>query len=128
MAFDTGGTMSDTFIIDEEGIFVVGKAQTTPENESEGILDSIRDALEQWKTSIEISGHSIGALVYSVVTTPSNIGLALLALASFLVVLKFFYTFRAKNQGELYKLGDSQKELESQLKAFKPKTSEPPKE
>ena len=25
MAFDTGGTMSDTFIIDEEGVFVVGK-------------------------------------------------------------------------------------------------------
>ena len=33
MAFDTGGTMSDTFIIDEEGVFVVGKAQTTPDNE-----------------------------------------------------------------------------------------------
>jgi acetone carboxylase beta subunit len=65
MAFDTGGTMSDTFTIDEEGIFVVGKAQTTPENESEGILNSIRDALEQWNTNIEESGHSIEALVYS---------------------------------------------------------------
>jgi len=65
MAFDTGGTMSDTFIIDEEGVFVVGKAQTTPDNESEGIINSITDALEQWNTSIEVSGHSIGALVYS---------------------------------------------------------------
>jgi N-methylhydantoinase A/acetone carboxylase beta subunit len=65
MAFDTGGTMSDTFIIDEEGIFVVGKAQTTPDNESDGILNSIRDALEQWDTEIEKSGHSIEALVYS---------------------------------------------------------------
>ena len=41
MAFDTGGTMSDTFIIDENGVFTVGKAQTTPDNESEGILNSI---------------------------------------------------------------------------------------
>ncbi len=65
MAFDTGGTMSDTFIIDEEGVFIVGKAQTTPENESEGILNSIEDALEQWNTSIEVSGNSIEALVYS---------------------------------------------------------------
>ncbi|MFX1315564.1 MAG: hydantoinase/oxoprolinase N-terminal domain-containing protein, partial [Promethearchaeota archaeon] len=65
MAFDTGGTMSDTFTIDEEGVFVVGKAQTTPENESEGILNSIEDALEQWNTKLEESGHSIEALVYS---------------------------------------------------------------
>ncbi len=65
MAFDTGGTMSDTFIIDEEGIFIIGKAQTTPENESEGITNSISDALEQWDTNIEKSGHSIEALVYS---------------------------------------------------------------
>ncbi|MFX0155351.1 MAG: hydantoinase/oxoprolinase family protein, partial [Candidatus Hodarchaeota archaeon] len=65
MAFDTGGTMSDTFIIDENGVFVVGKAQTTPENESIGILNSIKDALEQWETKIEESGQSIEALVYS---------------------------------------------------------------
>jgi N-methylhydantoinase A/acetone carboxylase beta subunit len=65
MAFDTGGTMSDTFIIDENGVFIVGKAQTTPENESNGILNSINDALEQWDTSLGVSGHSIEALVYS---------------------------------------------------------------
>jgi acetone carboxylase beta subunit len=65
MAFDTGGTMSDTFIIDEEGTFVVGKAQTTPEKESIGILNSIEDALNQWNIKIEDSGHSIEALVYS---------------------------------------------------------------
>ena len=65
MAFDTGGTMSDTFTIDEQGTFVVGKAQTTPENESEGILNSIIDALEQWNIKIEDSGNSIEALVYS---------------------------------------------------------------
>ncbi len=66
MAFDTGGTMSDTFIIDEQGVFIVGKAQTTPNNESEGILNSISDALEQWNTSIEVSGHSLEAFIYCV--------------------------------------------------------------
>ena len=65
MAFDTGGTMSDAFIIDEKGMFVVGKAQTTPHNESEGIINSITDALNQWDTSLEESGNTIEAVVYS---------------------------------------------------------------
>jgi acetone carboxylase beta subunit len=32
LAIDAGGTMTDTFIVDERGSFVVGKAQTTPED------------------------------------------------------------------------------------------------
>ena len=36
LGIDAGGTMTDTFIIDEDGQFVVGKAQTTPEDESLG--------------------------------------------------------------------------------------------
>src|ERR671919_335358 len=48
LAIDAGGTMTDTFIVDEAGSFVVGKAQTTPEDESAGFMESARDALEQW--------------------------------------------------------------------------------
>jgi acetone carboxylase, beta subunit len=40
--------MTDTFIVDEAGSFVVGKAQTTPEDESIGFMGSSRDALAQW--------------------------------------------------------------------------------
>ena len=40
--------MTDTFIVDEAGRFVVGKAQTTPEDESVGFMRSSEDALEQW--------------------------------------------------------------------------------
>jgi N-methylhydantoinase A/oxoprolinase/acetone carboxylase beta subunit len=29
LAIDAGGTMTDTFIVDESGSFVVGKAQTS---------------------------------------------------------------------------------------------------
>ena len=35
LAIDAGGTMTDTFIVDENGHFVVGKAQTTPQDESD---------------------------------------------------------------------------------------------
>jgi len=62
---DTGGTMSDSFIIDEDGSFIIGKAITTPDDESEGILNSIKDALNYWDTTLENSGGSIEALVYS---------------------------------------------------------------
>ncbi|TFG27031.1 MAG: hydantoinase/oxoprolinase family protein [Promethearchaeota archaeon] len=65
IALDTGGTMTDSFIIDESGIFSVGKAQTTPENESEGILNSIEDSLKYRNTNLDESGKSVEALVYS---------------------------------------------------------------
>ena len=45
LAIDAGGTMTDTFIVDGAGSFVVGKAQTTPEDESEGFMASAEDAL-----------------------------------------------------------------------------------
>ena len=48
LAIDAGGTMTDTFIVDEAGAFVVGKAQTTPEDESVGFMRSAEDALDQW--------------------------------------------------------------------------------
>ncbi|MFX1443942.1 MAG: hydantoinase/oxoprolinase family protein [Promethearchaeota archaeon] len=65
IALDTGGTMTDSFIIDETGKFTVGKAQTTPENESEGILNSIADSLQYRGITLADSGESVEALVYS---------------------------------------------------------------
>jgi acetone carboxylase, beta subunit len=51
MAIDAGGTMTDTFIVDGLGGFVVGKAQTTPDDESAGFMASAEDALEQWEST-----------------------------------------------------------------------------
>ena len=48
LAIDAGGTMTDTFIVDRAGEFVVGKAQSTPEDESVGFMASTRDALAYW--------------------------------------------------------------------------------
>src|SRR5205085_1203199 len=41
--------MTDTFIVDSSGEFVVGKAQTTPDDESRGFMDATRDALGYWE-------------------------------------------------------------------------------
>ncbi len=48
LGIDAGGTMTDTFIVDEEGNFEVGKAPTTPQDESLGFLESTQDAISYW--------------------------------------------------------------------------------
>jgi N-methylhydantoinase A/acetone carboxylase beta subunit len=65
LAIDAGGTMTDTFIVDERGAFVVGKAQTTPEDESEGFMASSIDALEQWGSTPEESFPLIASGIFS---------------------------------------------------------------
>ena len=65
LAIDAGGTMTDTFIVDAPGTFVVGKAQTTPEDESIGFMESARDALEQWDSSPEEAFPRIASGIYS---------------------------------------------------------------
>jgi acetone carboxylase, beta subunit len=65
LAIDAGGTMTDTFIVDEEGSFVVGKAQTTPDDESIGFMASARDALEQWQSTPEEAFARLASGIYS---------------------------------------------------------------
>jgi N-methylhydantoinase A/acetone carboxylase beta subunit len=65
LALDTGGTMTDTFVVDNDGKYTVGKAQTTPEYEAEGVIESFDDALGYWGTSIDESTDSLRGTVYS---------------------------------------------------------------
>jgi len=65
LAIDAGGTMTDTFIVDERGEFVVGKAQTTPEDESTGFMESARDALAQWDTTPQDAFGEVVSGIYS---------------------------------------------------------------
>lgn len=65
LAIDAGGTMTDTFVIDDQGEFVVGKAQTTPEDESIGLMNSSKDALSYWDAKVEEEFPTLLAGVYS---------------------------------------------------------------
>jgi N-methylhydantoinase A/acetone carboxylase beta subunit len=65
LAIDAGGTMTDTFVVDEHGAFVVGKAQTTPDDESVGFVASANDALAQWGTTPAEGFPSIVSGIYS---------------------------------------------------------------
>jgi acetone carboxylase, beta subunit len=65
LAIDAGGTMTDTFVVDRAGEFVVGKAQTTPEDESLGFMDSTRDALRYWDLEPEQALSRMVSGIYS---------------------------------------------------------------
>ncbi|HLQ85339.1 MAG TPA: hydantoinase/oxoprolinase family protein [Salinisphaeraceae bacterium] len=65
LGIDAGGTMSDTFFVDSTGEFVVGKAQTTPENESLGLIASCKDALTLWDRTLEDTLPQLQTGVYS---------------------------------------------------------------
>jgi acetone carboxylase, beta subunit len=65
LAIDAGGTMTDTFVVDGRGGFVVGKAQTTPEDESVGFMASARDALAQHDTTPAQAFPRIVSGIYS---------------------------------------------------------------
>ncbi len=48
MASDAGGTMTDMMVVDGEGNFTIGKAATTPQDQSLGVWESLTDAFEYW--------------------------------------------------------------------------------
>ncbi len=65
MSMDAGGTMTDTFFVDDTGRFVVGKAQTTPADESIGFGRSVEDALAQWGQAPEAVFPKVATGIYS---------------------------------------------------------------
>ncbi|CAB3393185.1 MULTISPECIES: hydantoinase/oxoprolinase family protein [Kyrpidia] len=65
LAIDTGGTMTDTILIDTNGQFVVGKAQTTPDAVSKGIMESLKDAAGQWDINLQEAVSGLELVVYT---------------------------------------------------------------
>src|SRR5437764_666970 len=57
--------MTDTFIVDRAGEFVVGKAQSTPEDESVGFMASARDALAYWDSDPALALPRMVSGIYS---------------------------------------------------------------
>ena len=65
LGIDTGGTMTDTVLVDEKGEFTIGKAQTTPEFEAKGIINSLKNAAEKWNMNVEDVAKSLKIVIYS---------------------------------------------------------------
>ena len=56
IACDAGGTMTDVIIVDEAGQFVIGKAPTTPHDESIGYIESLDEAVTYWSDRLASNG------------------------------------------------------------------------
>lgn len=65
LGIDAGGTMTDTLLVDEHGRFAVGKAPTTPHNESEGFLESAEDAAGYWQLTPREAFEQLAVVLYS---------------------------------------------------------------
>lgn len=65
LGVDAGGTMTDTFFVDSEGDFVVGKAQSTPDDESIGLIESSQEGLSHWDISLSDALAQLQTGVYS---------------------------------------------------------------
>jgi N-methylhydantoinase A/acetone carboxylase beta subunit len=65
LGIDAGGTMTDTFLIDDNGDFVVGKAQTTPQDESIGFINSAHDAMRYWGLTVQEGFPELRTGIYS---------------------------------------------------------------
>lgn len=65
LGIDAGGTMTDTFFVDSDGEFVVGKAQSTPQNEALGLIASSIDGLAGWGLDLGDALKELQTGVYS---------------------------------------------------------------
>lgn len=65
LGIDAGGTMTDTLLVDADGHFSVGKAATTPHDESEGFIESAVDAVGNWDIELRETFEQLSVVLYS---------------------------------------------------------------
>ena len=65
IGIDAGGTMTDTILVDPQGGFTIGKAATTPHDESEGFIASAQDAADAWGITLDALFGGLDVVLYS---------------------------------------------------------------
>ena len=65
IGIDAGGTMTDTILVDAKGHFKIGKAATTPQDESQGFIQSAEDAADAWGISLDELFSGVNVVLYS---------------------------------------------------------------
>ncbi|MEZ5171314.1 MAG: hydantoinase/oxoprolinase family protein [Acidimicrobiia bacterium] len=72
VACDAGGTMTDVIIVDEEGQSVIGKAPTSPQDESIGYMESLEEALEYMDVDPLREGREFGKQMETAIYTGTS--------------------------------------------------------
>jgi len=72
VACDAGGTMTDVIIVDEDGQSVIGKAPTSPHDESVGYMESLEEALEYLGIDPKLEGREFGRRMETAIYTGTS--------------------------------------------------------
>ena len=80
VACDAGGTMTDVIVVDEEGRSVIGKAPTTPRDESIGYMESLDEALKYMGLDLGRDGRAFCGDVETAIYTGTSMLNALINL------------------------------------------------
>jgi N-methylhydantoinase A/acetone carboxylase beta subunit len=65
VGIDAGGTMTDALLVDDAGRFVVGKAQSSPQDEASAILVSMVNGVRYWDGELREMLPTVEHFVYS---------------------------------------------------------------
>lgn len=103
VACDAGGTMTDVIVVDEEGQHVIGKAPTSPHDESVGYMESLDEAMEYLDIDPQSKeGRSFGKRIETAVYTGTsmlNTVINMNGLKTGLLVTKGFEDIIAQGRG-----------------------------
>jgi N-methylhydantoinase A/oxoprolinase/acetone carboxylase beta subunit len=81
VACDAGGTMTDVIVVDEQGRSVIGKAPTTPHDESVGYMESLEEALRYMGLDLGRNGREFCAGIETAIYTGTSMLNALINLS-----------------------------------------------
>ncbi|MEB2345785.1 MAG: hydantoinase/oxoprolinase family protein [Deltaproteobacteria bacterium] len=98
VACDAGGTMTDVIVVDEHGRSVIGKAATTPHDESQGYMESLEEALEEMGLAMPGFGRQIETAIYTG-TSMLNTVINMNGLRTGLLVTRGFEDIIAQGRG-----------------------------
>ena len=113
VACDAGGTMTDVIIVDEEGRSVIGKAPTSPQDESIGYMESFWEALEFMGISQE-EGRDFGKQIETAIYTGTSMLNTVINMSGYktgLLVNKGFEDILAQGRGSQTFIGAQWSEI-----------------
>ena len=113
VACDAGGTMTDVIVVDEEGRSVIGKAPTSPQDESIGYMESFWEALEYMGISKE-EGKDFGKQIETAIYTGTSMLNTVINMSSYktgILVSKGFEDIIAQGRGSQTFIGAQWSEI-----------------
>jgi len=113
VACDAGGTMTDVIVVDEEGKSVIGKAPTSPQDESIGYMESFWEALEFMGISQE-EGKDFGKQIETAIYTGTSMLNTVINMSGYktgLIVTKGFEDIVSQGRGSQTFIGAQWSEI-----------------